>query len=148
MCNDVHLLQCWCGKNNWSCTDESPFTLITDCNQTQFCCQWQWKFSHSLFCLLNIAGSDLVLWELSLASGPWVQSMISSKSHETLSFSQYLIPATIFFTHTGETFTSKKKKRHMPVSQNLCWCMQKVGQNSRHNFNIKYILIVSESSNN
>ena len=34
--------------------------------------------------------------------------MISSKSHKTLSFSRYLVPATIFFTGTGETFTGKK----------------------------------------
>ena len=44
--------------------------------------------------------------------------MISSKSHKTLSFSQYLVPATIFFTGTGETFTSTN--RHMPVSRRLC----------------------------
>ena len=41
----MQVLQCWHRKNNWSCTDDSPFT---DCNQTQFCCQWQWKFSHSV----------------------------------------------------------------------------------------------------
>ena len=35
--NNVQVLQFWCGKNNWLCTDNSPFT---DCNQTQFCCQF------------------------------------------------------------------------------------------------------------
>ena len=34
--------------------------------------------------------------------------MISSESHKTLNFSRYLVPATIFFTGTGETFTGKK----------------------------------------
>ena len=43
------------------------------------------------------------LAEAPFASGPRVQSMISSKSHKTLSFSRYLIPATILFTGTGET---------------------------------------------
>jgi len=68
--------------------DDSPFT---DCKQTRFCCQRQWKFSRSLFCLLNITGSDPVQWEFLLASGPRVQSMISSKSHKTLSFNWYLV---------------------------------------------------------
>ena len=39
---------CFCGKNNWSCTDHSSFT---DCDQTQFCCHHS---EFSPFCLLNI----------------------------------------------------------------------------------------------
>ena len=30
-----------------------PLVGFTDCNQTQFCCQWQWKFSRSLFSLVE-----------------------------------------------------------------------------------------------
>ena len=56
--------------------------------------------------------SDLVSPELPLASGPSVQS-ISSKSHKALSFSRYLVPATLFFTGARETFTGKN--RYMPV---------------------------------
>ena len=63
----MHVLQCWCGKNNWSWTDDSPFT---DCNQTQFCCQWKWKFLHSLFCLLNITRHDLVSGSFHLLQDP------------------------------------------------------------------------------
>ena len=31
------LPQCWCGQNNWSCPEISPFT---DCNKTHFCCKF------------------------------------------------------------------------------------------------------------
>ena len=36
------LPQCWCRRNNWSCTEISPFT---DCSKTHFCCK---SLIHSL----------------------------------------------------------------------------------------------------
>ena len=41
------LPRCWCRQNNWSCTDNLPFT---DCNKTHICCKfWLHSLDMKLF---------------------------------------------------------------------------------------------------
>ena len=72
-----------------------PLVGFTVCNQTQFCCQWQWKLLRSLFLLAECHRKWSCLAGASTCFR--VQSMISTKSHKMLSFSRYLVPATIIF---------------------------------------------------
>ena len=92
---------CFCGKNNWSCTDHSSFT---DCNQTQFCCHHS---EFSPFCLLNITRRDKGSC-LAGASTCFRTQGTEYDLHQVTKNAQFQSVLGTGDCITGETFTGKK----------------------------------------
>ena len=59
-----------------------------------------------LFFACSTPKATLFIWSFHLLLGSGYK--VSSASHTKHCFSRYLVPATLFFTCPGETFTSKK----------------------------------------
>ena len=105
------LPRCWCRQNNWSCTDNLPFT---DCNKTHICCKF---WLHSL---------DMKLFEWYLSpkmAYKMSQEFPTASLDITKIFSPHGVPCeSVLVSHSEETLFWEREG----VTTNIINCTKDV----------------------